>query len=92
MREDSHEGRRLSQVRPGGGRIGPPASEKRKDLGYIAELAEAAALLPVIDACYPLERIADAYRHVDAGHKRGNVVVTMTGEPQPGSRGPDRGV
>jgi hypothetical protein len=26
-----------------------------------------------------LARIADAYRHVDAGHKRGNVVVTMTG-------------
>ena len=60
-----------------------PPSEKRKDLGYIAELAEAAALAPVIDACYPLERIADAYRHVDAGHKRGNVVVTMTGQPQP---------
>jgi NADPH:quinone reductase-like Zn-dependent oxidoreductase len=60
-----------------------PPSEKRKDLGYIAELAEAAGLAPVIDACYPLERIADAYRHVDAGHKRGNVIVTMAGQPQP---------
>jgi NADPH:quinone reductase-like Zn-dependent oxidoreductase len=59
-----------------------PASEKREDLGYIAGLAEAAALVPVIDACYPLERIADAYRHVDAGHKRGNVIVTMTGQPE----------
>jgi len=55
------------------------ASEKRKDLTYLAELAESAALAPVIDACYPLRRIADAYRHVDAGHKRGNVVVAMTG-------------
>jgi NADPH:quinone reductase-like Zn-dependent oxidoreductase len=54
------------------------ASEKRKDLGYIRELAEAGALTAVIDAAYPLEHIADAYRHVDAGHKRGNVVVTMT--------------
>jgi NADPH:quinone reductase-like Zn-dependent oxidoreductase len=54
------------------------ASEKRKDLGYIAELAEAGALTAVIDAAYPLRRIADAYRHVDAGHKSGNVVVTMT--------------
>jgi NADPH:quinone reductase-like Zn-dependent oxidoreductase len=53
--------------------------EKRKDLLYITELVEASALVPVIDACYPLSRIADAYRHVDAGHKRGNVVVTMTG-------------
>ncbi len=56
-----------------------PASEKRKDLLYLRDLAEASALAPVIDACYPLAQIADAYRHVDAGHKRGNVVVTMTG-------------
>jgi len=55
------------------------ASEKAKDLGYIRELADAAALTPVIDAAYPLARIADAYRHVDAGHKQGNVVVTMPG-------------
>jgi hypothetical protein len=26
-------------------------------------------------------RVHAAYRHVDAGHKRGNVVVTMTGHP-----------
>jgi NADPH:quinone reductase-like Zn-dependent oxidoreductase len=37
----------------------------------------AGTLVPVIDARYPLTRIADAYRHVDAGHKQGNVVVTM---------------
>ena len=56
-------------------------SEKRRDLLSIAELTEASALVPVIDACYPLQRIADAYRHVDAGHKQGNVVITMTGHP-----------
>ena len=55
------------------------ASEKRKGLDYIRELTEAGALTTAIDAAYPLQRIADAYRHVDAGHKRGNVVVTMTG-------------
>jgi NADPH:quinone reductase-like Zn-dependent oxidoreductase len=54
------------------------ASAKRKDLRYIAELTEAGALTAVIDAAYPLHRIADAYRHVEAGHKQGNVVVTMT--------------
>ena len=53
-------------------------SEKRRDLLYVSELTEA-ALVPVIDACYPLPRITDAYRHVDAGHKQGNVVITMTG-------------
>jgi NADPH:quinone reductase-like Zn-dependent oxidoreductase len=51
--------------------------EKRKDLLYIKELAEALALRAVIDASYPLEQISAAYRHVDAGHKKGNVVVTM---------------
>ena len=55
--------------------------EKRRDLLFISELTEASALVPVIDACYPLQRIADAYRHVDAGHKKGNVVITMTGHP-----------
>jgi NADPH:quinone reductase-like Zn-dependent oxidoreductase len=55
-----------------------PPSEKRKDLLNIKELVEASALAPVIDACYPLQRIADAHRHVDAGHKKGNVVVAMT--------------
>ena len=52
--------------------------EKRKDLRYIKDLAEASALAAVVSVCYPLPRIADAYRHVDAGHKRGNVVVTMS--------------
>jgi len=52
---------------------------KRADLRYIAQLCQAAELKPVIDACYPLEQIADAYRHVDAGHKKGNVVVTLPG-------------
>lgn len=55
------------------------AAEKRRDLLFIKELAETSALTAVIDALYPLERIADAYRHVDARHKKGNVIVTMTG-------------
>jgi NADPH:quinone reductase-like Zn-dependent oxidoreductase len=61
------------------------ASEKRKDLLYISELAEASALTPVIDACYPLRRIADAHRHVEQGRKKGNIIVTMADlrEPAP---------
>jgi NADPH:quinone reductase-like Zn-dependent oxidoreductase len=53
------------------------ARDKRRDLLYLTELIEAGTLVPVIDACYPLSRIADAYRHVDAGHKQGNVVITV---------------
>ena len=55
-----------------------PASEKRDDLLVIRELAEASALVAVVGACYPLARISDAYRHVDAGHKKGAIVVTMS--------------
>jgi NADPH:quinone reductase-like Zn-dependent oxidoreductase len=55
-----------------------PASEKQRDLLVIKELAEASALVPVVGAYYPLTRIADAYRHVDAGHKKGTIVVTMS--------------
>jgi NADPH:quinone reductase-like Zn-dependent oxidoreductase len=54
------------------------AAEKRRDLLVISELAEASALSPVVGACYPLDRITDAYRHVDAGHKKGGIVVTMS--------------
>ena len=54
------------------------AADKRRDLLVIRELAEASALTPVVGACYPLTRIGDAYRHVDAGHKKGSVVVTMS--------------
>jgi NADPH:quinone reductase-like Zn-dependent oxidoreductase len=55
-----------------------PASEKQRDLLVISGLAEASALVPVVGARYPLDRIADAYRHVDAGHKKGTIVVTMS--------------
>jgi NADPH:quinone reductase-like Zn-dependent oxidoreductase len=55
-----------------------PAAEKRRDLLVIKELAEASALTAVVGADYPLARIADAYRRVDAGHKKGSVVVTMS--------------
>ena len=53
-------------------------AEKQRDLVVLRELAEASALVPVVGACYPLDRIADAYRHVDAGHKKGTIVVTVS--------------
>lgn len=54
-----------------------PAADKREDLACLRELAEASAIVPVIEDSYPLARIANAHRRVDAGHKQGNVVVTM---------------
>jgi len=50
---------------------------RASDLAVIGELAGAGQLRPVIDRCYPLEQIVEAHRYVDAGHKRGNVIVTV---------------
>lgn len=57
--------------------VGGPANVRAQDLHTMADLAAKGILKPVIDRRFPFERFADAHRHVDAGHKRGSVVVTI---------------
>ena len=57
---------------------GGVAMEDRRRMLFIADLVKAGKLRPVIDRSYPLERIAEAFRYVEQGHKKGNVVITVS--------------
>jgi len=53
------------------------ANVNQADLVFIKELLEAGKVKPVIERSYSLAETPQAIRHVEGGHTRGKVVITI---------------
>ena len=54
-----------------------PHEQKREHLLTLTGLIEAGKLTPVLDRTYPLADTAEGLRHLERGHARGKVVITV---------------
>ena len=53
------------------------AKPNGEDLVVLKEFIEAGKVTPVIDMTYPLSEVPEAIRHLEQGHARGKVVITV---------------
>ena len=54
-----------------------PSRQNREELLAVTGLIETGKLTPVVDRTYPLADTAEGLRHVEQGHARGKVVITV---------------
>jgi NADPH:quinone reductase-like Zn-dependent oxidoreductase len=54
-----------------------PSRQNQEELLAVTALIEDGKLTPVVDRTYPLADTAEGLRHVEQGHARGKVVVTV---------------
>jgi NADPH:quinone reductase-like Zn-dependent oxidoreductase len=68
-------------LKPNGKYISVDDGSPRNRLEYLellTTLIEAGQFSPVVDRRYPLEQMVEAHRYVETGHKKGNVVITVS--------------
>jgi NADPH:quinone reductase-like Zn-dependent oxidoreductase len=53
------------------------SATRRDDLKFLADMIDAGKVTPVVDRVYPLAETAAAIRHVETGHLRGKIVVSV---------------
>jgi NADPH:quinone reductase-like Zn-dependent oxidoreductase len=51
--------------------------DRKALLESLVELLEAGTVMPVIDRCYPLNEVREAFRYLGEGHAQGKVVITV---------------
>jgi NADPH:quinone reductase-like Zn-dependent oxidoreductase len=49
----------------------------KNDLIYMKELIESGKVVPVIDRCYRLSEVPEAFRYQQAGHAQGKIVIEI---------------
>ena len=70
------QGRRTSKT--GGQKIAIVSLvQNQQDLVLMKDLLESGKVVPVIDGCYPLSKIAEAFWYFEREHPKGKVVITL---------------